>query len=365
MKKLKVLVAILTLVMLVSIFVGVGQAEEKIKVAFIYTGPHNDGGWSQGHDEGRIYLEEKLPYVETSYSEFVPDGAPAEKVIRDYCNQGYKVIFATSFGFMHPALNVAKDFPDVVFEVCSGIETAENVGSYFGRQYQADYLSGLVAGMMTKSNYIGFVVPFSTPKIVRSVNAITIGAREVNPDAEVHVIYLNAWFDPVGGVKAAQTFLANGADIIAHHMNSPESIITAEEAGKYGIGFHYDQAAAAPKAVLTSRAWNWKQYYVKILEAVRAGTWEPINYYDGKGSWPGMETGIVELSPYGPMVPQNVRDYVDKRKQEIIEGKFECFTGPLYDQNGNLAVKEGEEIPDADKLSLQWFVEGVIGTIPK
>jgi basic membrane protein A len=359
MKKLKVLVVILMLVMLVSIFVGVGQAEEKIKVAFIYVGPHNDGGWSQAHDEGRIYLEEKLPYVETAYSETVPEGAPCEKVIRDYCNQGYKVIFTTSFGFMDPTFNAAKDYPDVIFEHCSGYKTLDNLGNYFGRMEQPDYLSGLVAGMMTKSNYIGFVAPFSIPEVVREIDSFTIGAREVNPKAEVHVIWLNSWLDPVQEANAAQTFIANGADIIASGMDTPASLQVAEKAGKYGIGYDKDMAAAAPKACLTSRIWHWGLYYTQVLEAVRAGTWKSGSY------WGGMETGLVELAPYGPMVPQNVRDYVNKRKQEIIEGKFEWSSGPLKDQNGNLAVKEGEKISDAEQLSLQWFVEGVIGTIPK
>ena len=359
MKNLKVLVAILMLVMLVSIFVGVGQAEEKIKVAFIYTGSHNDGGWSQAHDEGRIYLEEKLTYVETAYSDNVPDGGPSEKVIRDYCNQGYKVIFTTSYGFMDPTLNVAKDFPDVVFENCSGFKTAENMGSYYGEIYQADYLSGLVAGMMTKSNYIGFVAPFSIPDVVLNINAITIGAREVNPKAEVHVIWLNTWFDPVQEANATQTFIANGADIIVVRLNSPAPLQVAEKAGKYGIGYNMDQAAAAPKACLTSRVWNWGLYYEQVLKAVHDGTWKSKSYYGD------MSTGLTALAPYGPMVPQDVRDYVDKRKQEIKEGKLEVLTGPLYDQDGKLMLKEGEEMSDADMLSIQWFVEGVVGTISK
>jgi len=359
MKNFKLLALLLMIAMLISVFAGVGLAEEKIKVAFIYVGPHNDGGYSQAHDEGRIYLQEKLPYVETAYSEVVPEGAPCEKVLRDYCNQGYKVIFTTSFGFMDPTLNVAKDYPDVIFLHCSGYKTNENMGSYFGRMYQPDYLAGLVAGMMTKSNYIGFVAPFPIPEVVREIDAFAIGMREVNPDAEVHVIWLNSWVDPVQEANASQTFLANGADIIASGMDTPASLIEAEKVGKYGIGYDKDMAPAVPKACLTSRIWHWGLYYVQVLEAVHNGTWKAGEY------WGGMETGLVDLAPYGPMVPQDVRDYTDKRKQEIIEGKFECFTGPLYDQDGKLAVKEGEEIPDADKLSLQWFVEGVIGTIPK
>jgi basic membrane protein A len=359
MKNIKLLSILLMIAMLISIFAGVGLAEEKIKVAIIYVGPHNDGGWSQAHDDGRLYLEEKLPYVETSYSENVPEGAPCEKVVRDYCNQGYKVIFTTSFGFMDPTLNVANDYPDVIFEHCSGYKTAKNMGNYFGRMYQPDYLSGLVAGMMTKSNYIGFVAPFSTPEVVREIDAFTIGVREVNSKAEVHVIWLNSWLDPVQEANAAQTFLANGADIIASGMDTPACLQVAEKAGKYGIGYDRDMASAAPKACLTSRIWHWGLYYVQTLKEVHEGTWKAGEY------WGGMKTGIVELAPYGPMVPQKVRDYVEKRKQEIIDGSFKVFSGPIYDQEGKLKVKEGEEVSDGDKLSIQWFVEGVVGTIPK
>jgi len=359
MRKLRVLAVILMLVMLASIFVGISQAEEKIKVAFIYNGPYNDGGWSQTHDEGREYLEKTLNYVETHFSDNVSEDASSENVIRNYVNQGYKVIFTTGFGYMDPTLNVAKDYPDVVFGHCSGYKTANNMGTYFGRLYQADYLAGLVSGKMTKSNYIGYVAPFSIPEVVRRINGFTIGVRETNPNAEVHVIWINSWFDPAMEGNAADILLANGADIIVTGNNTPVPLKQAEKAGKYAIGNDLDMSSSAPKAVLTSVMVNWGIYYVKTLKAVHDGTWEPEEY------WGGMQEGVTEIAPYGPMVPEDARKYVDKRKQEIIDGAFKVFTGPLYDQNGKLMVKEGEELPDGDKLSIQWFVEGVVGTIPK
>jgi len=362
-KKLKVLIVLLLVVFVSSIFAGCApkqttQPEEKIKVAFVYVGPHNDGGWSQAHDDGRLYLEQQLPYVETTYEENVPEGAPCEKVIRDYANQGYKVIFTTSFGFMDSTLNVAKDYPDVIFEHNSGYKTAPNMGTYFGRMYQPDYLSGLVAGKMTKSNYIGFVAPFSTSEVVREIDAFTIGVREVNPKAEVHVVWTNSWFNPVLEASAADTFLANGADIIASGVDDPAPLKEAEKAGKYSLGYDSDMASAAPTSVLTSRIWHWGIYYVQVLKAVHDGTWKPEEY------WGQMSTGIVELAPYGPMVPQDVRTLVDQKKQEILNGVYDPFNGPIYDQQGNLKVKQGEQLPDADKLTIQWFVKGVVGTIP-
>jgi basic membrane protein A len=363
-KKLRVLIVLLLAVFVSSIFAGCApkqttQPEEKIKVAFVYVGPRSDGGWTQAHDDGRLYLEQQLPYVQTAYSESIPEGSECEKVLRDYANQGYKVIFTTSFGFMDPTFNVAKDYPDVIFEHCSGYKTNPNMGNYFGRMEQPDYLSGLIAGMMTKSNYIGFVAPFSIPEVIREIDSFTIGVREVNPKAEVHVVYTNSWFDPVKEAQAADAFLASGADIIASGVDDPAPLVEAEKAGKYGIGYDNDMAGAAPKAVLTSRIWHWGIYYKQVLEKVHDGTWKPDQY------WGGMSDGIVDLAPMASFVPQNVQDYVNKRKQDILDGKYDPFDGPIYDQSGKLMVKAGERLSDADQLSLQWFVKGVIGTIPK
>jgi basic membrane protein A len=363
-KKLKVLTLVLLVVLTASVFAGCTSKqavtpEEKIKVAFIYVGPHNDGGWSQAQDDGRLYLEQQLSYVQTAYSENVPEGAECEKVLRDYANAGYKVIFTTSFGYMDPTYNVAKDYPNVIFEHCSGYKTATNMGNYFGRMEQPDYLSGLVSGMMTKSNYIGFVAPFSTPEVIREIDAFTIGVREINPKAEVHVVYTNSWFDAVKEAQAADAFLANGADIIASGVDDPAPLVEAEKAGKYGVGYDSDMSSAAPKAVLTSRIWHWGLYYKQILEEVHNGTWKPDSY------WGGMKDGIVDLAPMASFVPADVQDYVTVRKQDILNGKYDPFDGPIYDQSGNLMVKAGERLSDADQLALQWFVQGVVGTIPK
>ncbi len=356
----KFLLAILVLAFVFTpVFGGVGHAADKMKVAFIYVGPHNDGGWTQAHDNGRIYLEKHVPGVVTTYSENVPEGAPAEKVIRDYANQGYKVIFATSFGFMDPMYNVAKDYPNVVFEHCSGYKTRKNMGTYFGRMYQPDYLAGIIAGFMTKDNYIGFVAPFSIPEVVREIDAFTIGVREVNKKAKVHVIWTNSWFDPVKEANAANTFLANGADIIASGTDSPAPLQAAEKKGKYSIGYDNDMAKFAPKSVLTSRIWHWGIFYTKVVKEVKAGTWKSTQY------WGGMKDGIVSLAPYGPMVPEKVKAYVKKREKLILAGKFDPFDGPIYDQKGTLKVKKGQQLSDKDKLSLQWFVQGVVGSIPK
>lgn len=347
---------IIMIFVLVGMIIGIGQAEEKIKVAFIFGTAHNDGGWAQAHDEGRMYLEEKLPYVETNYSECIPEDANSEKVMREYCRQGYRVIFTCGFGYMNPTFNVAKDYPNVIFEHCSGYKTLDNMSNYMGKIYQPQYLAGLVSGMMTKSNYIGYVAAFPISNCIRNLNALAIGVKEVNPKAEVHVIFINSWFDPIKEAAAARTLIANGADVIAMHADDPSAMIEAEKAGVYAIGFGRDMSPVAPKAILTSCVWNWGPYYVKVLESVHSDTWKSSAY------WEGMDIGIIDLSPYGPMVPQNVQEFVDQRKQEIIEGKFECFTGPIYDKDGNLMIKDGKVATKEEEFAMIWLVEGVIGS---
>ncbi len=332
--------------------------DAKLKAAFLYVGPHNDGGWSQSHNEGRLYLQKHMPDVETAYSETVPEGAPCEKIIRDYIHKGYNVIFGTSFGFMDSMYNVAKDYPDVKFEHCSGYKSRKNMGTYFGRMYQADYLAGLVAGMTTKSNYIGFVAPFPIPEVIREIDSFALGAQEVNPKVTVHVIWTNSWFNPIKERSASETFIANGADIIASGCDSPASIEGAKKAHIYAIGYDRDIHSKFPKTVLTSRVWHWGTFYTKVMQEIKNKTWTSAPY------WGGLKDGIISLGKFGDNVPVNIKKYVAKKQKEIEEGKFKVFAGPIYNQQGKLMVKKGDELSDSKKLSLQWFVKGVVGTIP-
>lgn len=374
---MKVLRVLLVAVLAITLVVGTSGCKsttpdetsvEPMKIAWIYPGPHNDGGYSQAHDNGRLYVQENVSDVETAYSELVSDDM-AEKVCRDYASQGYKLIFATSFGMMKGMMAAAKDFPDVTFMHASGYPLPTdlpNMGIYFGRLEQPDYLAGLVAGKMTKTNYIGFVLPFSIPECIREVNSFTTGVREVNSKAEVHVIYTNSWVDPVKEKAAAEAHLAAGADIIASGCDTPASLEAAYKAGKYGVGYDMDAAAAAvatdpafAKSVLTSRVWNWGPYYKQVVEEVKAGTWKQGDY------WGGMTDGIVDLAPMSEVVPQAVKDLVEARKQEILQGTFDPFMGPQYDQAGTLRIPAGQTLNDQEQRDLQWFVKGVVGDIPK
>ncbi len=362
LKKFKSIFLILIILLTLTIVFGCApkekKEEEKIKVAFVISGVRSDQSWNQAHYEGMVYLQNQLPYVEAALSENVSQDA-AEKVIRDYASQGYKIIFTCEYGFMDLTQKVAKDFPNTVFLNCSGYKTDANMGNYFGRMYQVDYLSGLIAGKMTKTNIIGVVVSFPIPQMIREINAFTIGVRQANPNAKVHVIWTNSWYDPGKEALATNTLISNGADVIRCLVGGMAPIEEAKKAGKYVIGYYYDKYSLAPDNVLTSCAFNWGVYYVDVVKQVREGKWKPETY------WGHLSTGIVTLGKYGNMVTEDVKKLVEEKKQLIISGKYDPFMGPIYDQDGNLRVKEGEELPDGEKKSLNWFVEGVVGTIPK
>lgn len=351
---MKMLKAVLVLAL--SLFVSTANAGEKeMKVGFVYVSPIGDAGYSYAHDVGRQAVE-AMEGVTTSYVESVPEGPDSERVILNMARKGYDVIFATSFGYMDPMLKVAKQFPKVAFLHCSGFKQSENMGNYFGRMYQARYLTGIVAGKMTKSNIIGYAAAFPIPEVIRGINAFALGAQSVNPDAEVRVVWTKTWYDPATEKEAAKSLLDVGADIIAQHQDSPGPQEAAEEKGVYSIGYNSDMSRFAPKAHLTAPVWNWGPYYTKVVDQVRKGTWK------AESAWPGLAEGIVGLAPYGPMVPQEVQDLVNGVKEEIASGKEKVFVGPIKDQKGAVKIADGVTIPDADLLGMTWFVEGVVGT---
>ncbi|MDI6710050.1 MAG: BMP family ABC transporter substrate-binding protein [Bacillota bacterium] len=370
MLKWRRLIPLLVVLLLAAVFVaGCGQkkdeaktpapaGEDKMKVGFVYIGTPGDAGFTYAHEQGRKYLVEQLPYVETEVVENVTD-ADAERVITQLAEKGCRVIFTTSFGFMDPTLNVAKKYPDITFLHCSGYKTNDNMGTYFGRMYQARYLTGLVAGKMTKTNLIGYVAAFPIPEVVRQINAFTLGVRQVNPEAKVKVIWTNSWTDPVAPKDVANTLLDAGADVIAQHQDTPSPQQAAEARGKYSVGFNSDMAPLAPKAVLTSAVWNWGPYYVKTVEEIKAGTWKSGQY------WGAMSDGIVDITPFGPMVPADVKQMVEAEKKKILSGEWDVFTGPIKDQTGKERVAAGQRMSDKELLEFSWFVEGVEGTIPQ
>jgi len=330
---------------------------EKLKVGFIYVGSASDGGYSNAHDNGRKYLEEKLPNVETVVKESVPEGQEVEKVATDMIDQGAKIIFATSFGYMDYIEKLSKEYPDVKFFHCSGYKTTDNMSTYFGRGYQARYLTGIVAGMKTKSNSIGYVAAFSIPEVVRAVNAFTLGVRSVNPNAVVKVTWTNTWYDPAKEKEAALSLLDQGVDVIGQYQDTTAAQQAAEERGAFSIGSDLDMSASAPKANMTSAVWNWGPYYVKAVKSVMDGTFKSENY------WGGLETGIPDIAPLTKNAPEGAQAKVDEAKAKMIDKSFDVFTGPIKDQSGAIKIAEGQKMTDKELLSFDWLVEGVEGQI--
>ncbi|MGD2143291.1 MAG: BMP family ABC transporter substrate-binding protein [Anaerolineae bacterium] len=336
------------------------QVELPVKAAFVYIGPPGDLGWTYEHDRGRKMLEEDLgDDVQTTYIEDVPEGPDAKRVVAQYAQEGWDVIFTTSFGYMDPTLEVAEEYPDVLFEHCSGYKTQENMATYFGRIYQPRYLSGIVAGEMTDSNIIGYVAAFPIPEVIRGINAFTLGARSVNSDAEVRVVWTNTWYDPVKEREAAEALLDEGADIIAQHQDTTEPQKAAKERDALSIGYDSDMREFVGDTVLTSPQWNWGSYYVDTVKEIVDGTWETHQF------WGGLETGVVKLAEMSPLVPDDVRQQVDVERERILNTDWDVFCGPISDQDGDEAVADGECSSDQDMLSMDWFVEGVIGEIPE
>ncbi len=333
----------------------VSQAFAKdLNVGFVYVSPIGDAGWSYAHDQGRLALEE-MDGVKTSYVESVAEGPDSERVMLNMARKGFDVIFATSFGYMDSMLKVAKQFPDTVFMHCSGFKMADNMGNYFGRMYQARYLSGMVAGAMTKSNIIGYVAAFPIPEVIRGINAFTLGAQAMNPKATVRVVWTKTWYDPATEKEAAKSLLDVGADVIAQHQDSPAPQEAAQEKGVYSIGYNSDMSQFAPKSHLTAPIWNWGPFYKETVQKVKDGTWK------AESSWPGLAEGIVDLAPMSDMVPKDVQEKV-MAKKEAIKGGEKVFVGPISDQNGAEKVAAGAAMSDKDMLGMTWFVQGVIGT---
>ena len=360
-KRIVLAVAILVLLGGMAMMNGHSMAAEaKFKVGFIYIGPVGDAGWTTAHDEGRKFMEKELPWVESVCVESVSEDAMAERMMTQLARQGCKIIFATSFGYMDYVQNVAKNFPNVMFEHCSGFKRDyPNVSTYFGRMYEPRFLSGMVAGMMTKTNVLGYVGAFPIPEVVRGINAFTRGVRFVNPNAKVKVVWTNTWYDPATEKEAAKAALDAGADVIGQHQDTPAPMQAAAERGKYGVSYNSPMSQFAPNAVLTGPVWNWGPYYVRRVKAAKEGTWKSEDY------WGGMVDGVVGLAPYGPMVTDKIKKAVADKQAEIVAGKFHPFAGPIKDNSGKVKVPAGTTMTDAEMLSFDWFVEGVEGTLPK
>ncbi|MGA2550659.1 MAG: BMP family ABC transporter substrate-binding protein [Burkholderiaceae bacterium] len=340
--------------------VATALAADPLKVAFVYLGPVGDGGWTYQHDLGRLALEKELgSAVKTTYVENVPETADAERVIRQLAADGNKLIFTTSFGYMDPTLKVAKTFPNVFFEHATGYKLAPNVSTYQTRFYEGAYLLGILAGKMTKTNTLGFVASFPIPEVVRNIDAFTLGARSVNPNIKTKVIYVDTWYDPGKERQAAETLVAQGADMMCQNTDSPAVVQVAEEKGVHAFGWDSDMAKYGPHAELTANTENWGVYYIQEAKKALAGTLKSEETH-----W-GIKEGMVVLKPLNPAVPPDVAKLFEQRKQEIVDGKLVPFAGPMKDNTGAVKIAAGATLPMKDLMAINWYVEGVEGSIPK
>ena len=329
------------------------------KVGFLYVGPIGDGGYTYSHDQGRLYLQKELK-VQTIYKESVKeDKAEVEKVVEDMIEQGANIIIGTSFGFQEGLLSEASKHPEIKFLHCSGYETAENMSQYFGKIHEMMYLNGIVAGLKTKTNILGFVGAFPIPEVIRNINAFTLGAQSVNPKIKVKVNWTNTWYDPAKEKDAALALIDGGADVIAQHQDTAGPQQAAEARGVFSIGYNTDMSKTAPKANMTSAVWNWGPYYVKQVKAIMGGNFKSEKY------WGGYEDGVVDIAPLTANAPEKAKDLVEKAKEDIKSGKNKIFVGPIKDQKGNIKLESGKVMSDDDIWNINWFVEGVDGNIPK
>ena len=349
-----------TLVAACGLSPGFAQPPAPIKAAWVYVTPLTDAGWTQQHDQGRRAVEKALgAQVQTTYVENVPEGADAERVIRDLAAQGHQIIFTPSFGYMEPTLKVAQDFPAVKFESITGYKQAPNVATTNARYYEGRYLAGIAAGRMTKSNLAGYVAGFPIPEVLQGINAFTLGLRSVNPKAEVKVIWLNEWFNPPRERDAAMTLMNQGADVLAFHTGSTAVMAAAEERGRFAVAYHSDMRKVAPTAQIAAVTHQWGDYTTRRVKAVQDGSWRSANL------WGGVKEGMIRVEAFGPKVPPAVQREVLARQQDIAAGRLHPFSGPISDNTGRPQVAKGQTLGDAAILQMNWLADGVRTPLPR
>jgi simple sugar transport system substrate-binding protein len=281
-------------------------------------------------------------------------------VVRQLAAAGNQLIFTTSFGYMDATLKVARLFPKVRFEHATGYKTAANVVTYESRVHEGAYLLGVLAGRTTKSNVIGFVGSFPIPEVIRNIDAWTLGARSVNPAVKTKVIWVDTWYDPGKERQAAETLVAQGSDVLCQNTDSPSIVQVAEQKGVHAFGWDSDMAKYGPHAELTANTQNWGEYYIDEVRKVAAGTWT-----GGRRTIGGVKENMVVLTPLNTAVSPELAKLFADRRQAIASGKLNPFAGPLKDNGGTMQVAAGTVLSDQQLMSIDWYVEGVEGAVPK
>ena len=329
-------------------------AEDKVKVGFIFLGPIGDYGWTWAHNKGRMAIDAALGgKVETIYVENVAEDASAIPQIRDLAQQGCKLIFTTSYGYMDQTIKVASEFPDVKFEHCTGFKRADNVSTYNSKFHEGRAVLGTIAGKLSKSGTLGYLGSYKVPEVVLGVNAFVLAAQKQNPAATLKLVLIDSWFDPPKEAAATETLINLGCDIVTTHTDSPGPLQILEQKGLFGFGQGADMSQFAPNAHLTAIEDIWGPYYVARAQAVLDGKWTSMD------TWDGFKEGTVMIAPYSKAVPADVAALADAVQAGYKAGTYNIFTGPIYAQDGTLKVKEGEVMADGDLAAIDWFVKGV------
>lgn len=338
-----------------SMAATVATAAEKVKVAFVYVGPVGDGGYTYQHELGRRALQEALgDKIETSFVENVPEGPDAERTIERLARDGNKLIFTTSFGFMDATVKVAKKFPNVKFEHATGYKRADNLATYSARFYEGRYVIGQIAGKMTKTNTIGYIVSYPIPEVVSGINAFMLGAQSVNPNVKVKIIWVNSWYDPGKEADAAKVLISQGADILTQHTDSSAPLQVAQEKGILGFGQSSDMEKYAPKAQITAITDNWGPYYIERTKELLAGTWKSTD------TWSGIKENFVVL-PEIKNVPDDVKKMAQETEAKIKAGTLKPFGGTITKQDGTTV----KDLDDGAILSMNWYVKGIDDKLPQ
>ncbi|KEP70221.1 BMP family ABC transporter substrate-binding protein [Thioclava sp. BHET1] len=332
-----------------------------LKVGFIYVGPVGDMGWSYQHDQARKALEKAFgDKIETSYIENVPEGPDAERALTQLALAGNKLIFATSFGFMDATVNVAKKFPNVMFEHATGYKLAKNLATYDAKFFQGRAIQGTIGGRMTKTNKIGYIGSFPIPEVYQGINAAYLAAKKVNPDVEMKVVWAYTWFDPAKEADAASALISDGVDVLLQHTDSTAPQAKAQEAGNViTFGQASDMSSFAPKPRVSSTIDNWTPYYTKRVQDMLDGTWK------SEATWGGIDSGMVEIGEISDAVPAEVKAEALKLKDDIASGAVHPFTGPLNKQDGSVFLADGEMATDDQLHSMTFYVEGMTAEAPK
>lgn len=327
------------------------------KIGFVYVGPAADYGYNTSMDLGRLYLEETMDGIETTAFENIPESAEVEQVMERLINSGHGIIFATSYGYLDYAISLGEKYPDVKFLHAGGLKTSANVGTYWADSDDGMYLAGMVAGAKSETGKLGFVGAFQIPQLFRSINAFTLGAQSVNPDATVTVVWTGGWWEPQKEAEAVNAFADEGIDVIAEQVDSP--IIIAQTAAKRGvfmIGKDVNVMDRAPEAWLTGVSWNWGPMMKGLVEEIHAGTWEPSHVRSD------LAGGAAVLDPFGDTVPEDVRADVLAKKDAITSGSFDIWSGPIVAQDGSAIVADGEAMDMEAVETMDFLVKGVVGS---